>query len=249
MEAWKNKRSLFLSILLAFTLLASSTSVYGSVHVESSVDENLYVSIRIENINSTLYSQIKENQEKFTPQTFPDIIIETLDSKNLTNVYYLNPDLVLDDTDKSLRASFNLGGADIVQVALNTTSLTKVYTVSAEWRKFHCNFTDRKDKVFWSLNFTEYFGKNLTEWLIVNRTINGENHPALLLNDTVAPEFDASFCFILPTEASNIKTTTESITFELPLSLNERLLASPYPIMAIIIIVSIIAYVYHKLKR
>lgn len=216
------------------------TSVHASVTIQAVIDQNIHVVFNFKNINSTIYADIKSSLNN---STIPEIIVKNLKEQNLTRVVYHDSELVFNDLNKSVHATFYLSGSDILNFTL--TAMTRTYRVRTDWRKFNVNLTDRL-----SLNFTEYFGAPIAEWQRINYT-DPENriHPAYFYNYTGPSPFDPLWYFILPTNATNVRAVEDAIIFEAPASLEDTLLNSPFLILGALIVVNIAAFVYRRVRK
>ena len=145
------------------------------------------------------------------------------------------------DAEESITVRFHLSGSDIVALTFSGATMRRTYHVRTDWRKFELYITED-----FSLNFTEYFGKPLSDWSFEN-----EMNPTYYYNYTNTASFDPVCYFIIPSEATevHIAEDMETIVFELPLSLGESLLNSPFLILGAIIVAIIIAFLYRTIRR
>ena len=241
----------FLFIVLLFALITPACS---SVKMQAKIDQDVCVNFNFENINSTIYWKIK-NENLINESTIPNIILENLRQQNLTHVdYYIPKPLTFDDSALSLQVTFCLYGSDILNFTVNTKSMRKTYYVRTDWRKFQFNVTDGI-----SLDFNEYFGPPISHhppsppsppWRIINYTDSeGKIHRTYFCNYTNLNSFDPLCYFILPTKASNIHAAGDSIIFELPPSFEDSLLNSPFLILGALIVVNIAFILYRKVRK
>ena len=229
---------------LIFVLFAALiTSVHASVTIQAVIDQSIHVVFSFENINSTIYADIKQHKPSFDHSTIPQIIVNNLKERNLTHVVYHDSKLAFDELNNSMHATFYLSGSDILNFTL--AAMTRTYRVRTDWRKFHVNLTDRL-----SLNFTEYFGTPIAQWQRINYT-DPENriHPAYFYNYTGPSQFDPLCYFILPTTATNVRAIEDTIIFEAPAPLGDILLNSPFLILGVLIVVNIAAFVYRRMRK
>jgi len=108
-----------------------------------------------------------------------------------------------------------------------------------DWRNFHINITDE-----FSLDFTEYFGKPVSQWNFENMT-----RPTYYYNYTGSSSFDPSCYFILPAAATNVQAVEDTIIFDLPMPFEDSLLNSPFLILGALIVVIIAFSLYRKVKK
>ena len=244
---WRNWRSMkkIVCAHLLFLLLVVTffTSVHASVTVQAIIDQDVHVAFSLENLNSTIYWAIK-NEDLITESTIPNTILENLEQQNLTHVYVYTQPIVFDDSASSIYVAFSLTGSNILNFTVNTKSMTKTCHVLTDWRKFQLNLTDG-----FSLNFNEYFGEPVERWQRINYTLNAETHPAYYYNFTDSNTFDPTCYFMLPAEATNVQVAGDAITFELPLSFADSLLNSPFLILGALIVVNIAFFAYRRIKK
>jgi len=230
-------------VLVLFSALIAS--VHASVTIQAVIDQNIHVAFIFENINSTIYANIKQRKHSLEGSTIPQIIVNTLKQRNLTNIEYYNSQLFFDDLDRSIHATFYMSGSDVLNFTVNKTMMVKVFHVRTDWRKFHVNLTDR-----FSLNFTEYFGAPMAKWIRINYTDSKNRvNQAYFYNSTGLNLFDPLCYFILPTTATNIRVVEDMIIFEAPLSLEEVLINSPFLILSALIAIVIVAFVYRRVRK
>jgi hypothetical protein len=229
------------SILLYFAfilLLTLTRPVYASVELEAIIDQNVQVTLDLRNINSTIYEIIKEMN---LINEIESIIIRNLEEKGLENVNFGLPSepLTFNDAEKTVSIRFHLSGSDILSFAVSTETARRTCRVRTDWRKFELNITD----VF-LLNFTEYFGRPISEWNFENKT-----YPTYYHNYIGTIPLDPACYFKLPKEAIDVHVEGETIVFELSLSLADSLLSSPFLILGAIIVAIIIASLYRTVRK
>jgi len=244
---WGNWRSMnkivrahLLFLLLVVTFV---TSVHASVTVQAIIDQDVHVAFSLENLNSTIYWAIK-NEDLITESTIPNTILENLEQQNLTHVDVYTQPIVFDDSASSIYVAFSLTGSNILNFTVNTKSMTKTYHVLTDWRKFQLNLTDG-----FSPNFNEYFGEPVERWQRINYTLNAKTHPAYYYNFTDSNTLDPTCYFMLPAEATNVQVAGDAITFELPLSFADSLLNSPFLILGALIVINIAFFAYRRIKK
>ena len=233
-------RKLLLFPLVAILLLALTTPVYASVELEAKIGEEIDVTMKFRELNSTVYGLIKDEIENNETKIL-DTIRKNLEARNLPNVEYLWKPVYFNDTENSITVSFSLSGSDILNLTFSTDTMRQRFHVRTDWRKFELNLTDD-----FLLDFTEYFGKPLSDW-------NFEDEPylAYYYNYTGTVPFDPICYFILPREATEVHVADdmETIVFELPPSLGESLLNSPFLILGIIIVAIIVSSLYRGVTK
>ena len=214
----------------------------ASVTIQATIDQSIHVALDFENINSTVYEEVRR-EPLLNRSTIPQAIVNNLKQRNLTRVACHDSELVFNDLNKSMHATFYLSGSDILN--FTPAAMTRTYRVRTGWRRFYVNLTDRL-----SLNFTEYFGTPIAQWQRINYT-DPENriHPAYFYNYTGPSPFDPLCYFILPTTATNVRAIEDTIIFEVPASLEDTLLNSPFLVLGALIVVNIAAFVYRRLRK
>ena len=233
-----------LSYLALILLLALITPVCASVEIRATVGEDIHVVFNFGNV-----TQYDEITNLITEITIPEIILSNLEERNLTSVEYRWEPLDLNSTEKSIRVAFYLSGSDILSFTFSTGTMRRICHVRTDWRKFELNLTEN-----FSLNFTEYFGKPISmspPWQLINYTdLENRTYPAYYCNYTSPSSFDPECYFIMPREATEVHVEDmETIVFELPPSLGESLLNSPFLILGAIIVANIIALLYRTIRK
>ena len=236
-------RELATASLLVVLLVTLVTPAYASVAIQATVDQNIHVVFDFQNIDSIIYNETVR-QHLFDVSTIPRAIEESLEEKDLKNVecIYDPTQEIFDDSTRSIHVEFLLVGSDIIRITINKTTTNKVYNVRTDWRKFHVNLTDD-----YALDFNEYFGKPIAEWEFENKTTSVHYY----YNHTSSIEFDPIWYFILPSRAisPHVAEDGDTLIFELPLSLGESLLNSPFLILVALIMVNVVAVLYRKIRR
>ena len=229
--------------LLYLIFLSLIPPIHASVTVQGLIDQNIRVVYAIENINSTLYEKILE-QKIFNVSTIPQAIETYLKEQNLESIEldYDRTKDIFNNSTKSIQVEFYLSGSDIL--SSNRTAMTKTYNVKTEWRKVHVNLTND-----FSLDFARYFQTPVSEWQIINHTINAEIHSTYVYNYTDTTTFDPLCRFVLPAKATNIHALKDTIIFELPIPFEDSLISSPFLVLGVLIIVNIVLIVYRKIRR
>jgi len=227
--------------LLFILFVTLVTAVHASVTMQATIDQDIHVIFIFENINFTIYNETRQN-EQFNVTTIPKTITNNLEQQNLTRVTWrcnLEQE-IFDDQTKSIRVEFYLIGSDIVSFTFNKTTMTRIYQIRTEWRRFHVNLTQT-----FSLDFAQYFNTPVATW---NYT-DSNSEKAYHYERTDLEWFNASCKFVLPPTATNVHAEGDTIIFEVPPPLEDILLNSPFLILAALIIVIIVAFLYRKLRR
>lgn len=232
--------------LLLVLFVGLCVPAHASATIKAVINEEISVVFYFENITSPKYRYL------FNETTFPQIIVDNLEQLNLTRVTYSLPEspIEFDNSTRSMRARFYLSGSDILSFTYNKTSMAKTYRVRTEWRKFYANFTGPEGDHVLTLNFTEYFGKPLNEWNFTEHyLLNNEKRSAYFYNYTGPSPFDSLYMsFVLPQGAIPQSPEGDTIIFEFPPVFWDVLLNSPIPIVGALIIVSITAFLYRRIK-
>ncbi len=231
-------KKLVLSHLTVILLLTLIIPVHASVELKATIGQDIYVIFNFQNV--TAYETIKEDRliDEFT---IPEIIRGNLEEQNLTNVEFRWEPVNFNDAERSICVRFYLSGSDILTFTFSTETMRRTCRVRTNWRKFELNLTDD-----FYLNFTEYFGTPLSdpEWNFDDKT-----YPTYYYNYTGTILLDPVCYFILPREATDIHVQGESLVFELPPSLGDSLLNSPFLILGAIIVANIVAFLYRTIKK
>lgn len=222
---------LFILFILVATPIVLADS---SITVETTINENLYVTLNLANIERQTYDDIKA--QGFNISTVPNAIEEKLKQQNLTDasvIYDLNQKIFNDNT-LSIFLKLLLTGPDIISYTLNETDMTRTFHVRTDWRKIEISFTQN-----FSLNLEDHFGAPLTEW----QQVNGKAFEKNVENPQM------SFRFILPENAVEVQAEGDTIIFKIPPAFEDRLLNSPFLILGAIIIANIIFVAYRKARK
>jgi hypothetical protein len=224
--------------LLLTMLITLITPVRASVEMQTTIDQNIHVVFIFEDINSTIYNEVKQT---FSITTIPEAIIKSLEQQGLTRArwgYDPEQEIVFNDTARSMRVEFYLAGSDIINFTFNKTTMNRIYQVQTEWRKFHINLTQD-----FSLDFAQYFDVPVANWTYSDpeKTYHYE---------CAEPDsLDPSCKIVLPRKATNVHATEDTITFEVPPLPEDIILNSPFLILGALMIVIMIALLYRRLRK
>jgi len=222
-----------LLLILFVTLIMP---VHASVTMEATIDQSIHVVLNFENVNSTIYEEIKQT---FNVTTIPLIIVKNLEQQGLTRVRWgYTQEIGFNDSTNSINAEFFLAGSDIVTFTFNKTTMARLYQVRTEWRKFNVNLTEN-----FSINLNEYFGTPIAQWNYI------DSEKAYYYEYTQLESFTPSCKFVLPATAINIQATGDAIFFEIPPLREDVLLNSPFLILGAIIIGIIVAFIYRRIRK
>ena len=231
-------RKTVLTPLIAILILSVILPVNASISATKvTVDDSLFVTYDFENLNSTLYDQIKA-EAKFNITTIPRTIKENLEQMDLKLVnWWLGPQTsIFEDADQSIHISFFLGGSDIVSMKVNGTTMKRVYQLSTEWRKFKVNLTSN-----FTLDFAQSLNNPLADWQRINAT-------SFYYESKQTGTLDVTFSLVLPTSASDIRVQGDTVFFDMPPRFEDQLLNSPFLILGAIAVALAIALVYRKVR-
>ncbi len=239
------KKTFFAHLLCFLLVVASVASTHASVEVQAIIDQDIQVAFDLENINSTTYLKIK-NENLITESTLPNAILEDLEQRNLRRVDVFTQPIVFNDPASSIYIAFSLTGSDILNSTVNMKSMTKTYHARTDWRKFQVNITNG-----FSLDFAEYFGEPLERWQRINYTVNAKTHPAYYYKSTNSSAIDPKCYFILPATATGVQATEDILIFQLPhtLSFGDSLLGSPFLILGALLVMNIVFFLYRRVKK
>lgn len=244
MEKWKNvKKSVCVHLVSIVLIVLLVPSVHASVTVQATIDQDVAVTFNLANINSTIYWTIK-NEQLITESTIPNVILENLEQQNLTDVDIYSQSAVFNDLETSIYLAFSLTGSNILDFTASTKTMTRIFTMRTDWRKFQLNLTDE-----FSLDFNEGFGEPLERWQRINYPLNAKVHPTYCYNSTDSSTLDAVCYFILPASATNVQVAGDLLAFELPLPFADSLLNSPFLILVALIGVNIAFFAYRKIRK
>jgi len=238
-------REIVLTSFLCLLLAVSIAPAHASITVEALINDSLHVSFDFRNLNSTMYSEIVAHPEIFNSTSIPCAIVSSMEKQDLGRVSWRQISTDIFKGNGWIYVDFFLEGQDILTHTLNKITLFRTYYVKTNWIRFDIKLTNT-----FILNFTTYFATPIYVWKIINCTINGNKHSAFYYNSTVGTSpFDASCCFILPMTATNPNAYGDTLTFEMPPPLEDRLIDSPILILSAIIIANIVVIIYRKVRK
>jgi hypothetical protein len=238
------RKQIFAILFFSIFLLSAVASARATVTIESTIEDNIYVIIKLENLDQTLYADAKANPI-FNGSAITQVIAQNLQKENRTNVTYDFQANTYDDVNRAIGISFYLGGTDIMTSTINRTSLKRSFQVTTDWRKFQINLTSGM-----SIDFATYFAELVGKWQRIDIPDSTENtHPAYYYETAeIAQLGKMSFRFTLPSAATNVQAKEDTITYDMPLGFEDVLMSSPFPILAVIIIAVLIALVYRRIR-
>jgi hypothetical protein len=206
--------------------------VHASVSVTSTIGDSVYVVYDFQNLNSTVYDEIKAIYQFNISTTISTAIVKNLEAQGQKQVQSsLGPETgEFDDVAKSIHVSFYIWGSDIISSTISGTTMKKTYEVNTNWRKFQLTLTSD-----FSINFAQLLSKPVSEWQKPNVTTY------------LYESQDILFKFVLPGAATQVSAQGDIITFEFPLNFWDVFINSPFLILAVLIIVIIIALIYRKI--
>ena len=220
---------LILSVILPVNASTSATKV--------TVDDSLFVTYDFENLDSTLYDQIKANA-RFNITTIPETIRKDLEQMDLKLVnWWPGPRTnIYDDANNAIHISFFLGGSDIVSFKVNGTTMKRTYQVNTEWRKFQANLTND-----FTVNFAQYLGKQVADWRRINAT-------SFYYENNQTGTIDLAFSLVLPGSASDVRVQGDTVFYDMPPRFEDQLLNSPFLILGAIAVALAIVLIYRKVR-
>jgi hypothetical protein len=238
------RKQILAILFFSIFLLSAVASARATVTIESTIEDNIYVIVKLENLDQTLYTDAKANLI-FNGSAITRVITQNLQKENRTNVTYDVQANTYDDANRAIGVSFHLGGADIMTSTINRTSLKRSFHITTDWRKFQINLTSSM-----SIDFATYFAESVGKWQRIDyRDSSGNLHPAYYYETAEITQLGKmSFRFSLPSTATNAQAKEDTITYDMPLGFEDVLLSSPFPILAAIIVVVLIALIYQRIR-
>jgi hypothetical protein len=227
-------RKLVFSVLLAVILCSALVaSVHATlVTVETSITQDFHVVFTFLGINMSIYGNIKSNM---TEDTVPTAL-----QKEHLEVEYYSQSISFNDTSDSIVSVFNLRGSSIINSTIDRAAKIETFQMNTAWRKFYLNVTGD-----FHFNFTQDFAKPLSYW--TNSTTGGVRSYSYS-NSTAEGSF--SFSFQLPSDASNIAVSGDTITFDTPYTptFTDNLINSPILILIALAVAGVIIFFYRKIR-
>lgn len=232
----KKLATIHLLLVLFVTLIMP---VHASVTMEATINQSIHVILNFENVSSSTYNEIKQNKQTFNVTTIPLIILNNLKRQKQTQVRWrYTQEIDFDDPTNSIHVEFLLAGSDIITFTFNKTTMSRLYEVQTEWRKFNVDLTEN-----FSINFNEYFRTPVANWTYI------KSEKAYYYEYTELDSFTPSCKFILPKTATNIHAEEDTIFFENPPLFEDVLLNSPFLILGALLILIISAFIYRKIRK
>jgi len=234
-----------LTVFEVFFLLVLSFGL--STPVQAAAEQRIYIVLDFENIDWLVYERVQNNLDLFNDTTFPQMFVENLE--NYLDVTYspLDAELKLNDTARSMQAIFSLSGSGIINSTLNRETMARTYHVNTGWRNFEVDIKDENGSSIFSLNIAD-FSEPVAQWEEANYTLHGSTHTAYFYEYSNPLTYDATFYFVLPTEATNPQVDGDTITYEFPPAPGDVLLNSPFLVMGAIIAVTVGFALYRKIR-
>ena len=236
------------AILLTLTFSTAVYVVTASFSVESSVGDGVYVVVRLENLNSTVYAHLTD-PATFNSTTIPERIIQGCRRRGLERVFFYGERVRYDPVTASVEVSFYLTGLDILRFRFDEKTMLKIYRLDMGWRKVVCNITGQAGERVLTLNLAKYFGRPLEEW---NRTehLDPEKRTRIAFVCNYAGEtgFDPTFKVVLPPEAGDIQRSGDWVTFTVPAGPVESAILNPLTVLGIIVVIDISIIVSREAK-
>jgi len=226
------------SAFVAILFLLAISPAHAAINVSSTVGDSILVSYSLENLDPTIYGQIKSNQG-FNSSTIPLNIVQNLEKQNLMLVRWgpgPQTEVAYDDATNSIKTSFYLGGSDIVRFTLNGTTMRRAYEVKTNWRKFTISFTAN-----FTIDFASRLAKPLEEWQKTNPT-------TFSYENSEPGAIDVSFSLTLPGSASKIQAQVDTVTYEMPPRPEDQLINSPFLIIGAMAVALAVVLIYRRVR-
>jgi hypothetical protein len=227
---------MFGALLMVILCNVLIVSVYAtSVTVETGITQDFHVVYTFSDINETIYGNIKSNM---TEDTVPTALHDNMVQKGHTGIDYYNQSISFNNSTSSIVSAFNLEGTSIINSTINRAAKIETFRMSTEWREFYLNVTT--DFYF---NFTQDLAQPLSSW--TSNTVEGVTSYSYS-NSTAG----VTFSFQLPSYASNIAVSGDTITFDAPYktSFEDSLISSPILILIALAVAGVIVYVYRRIR-
>ncbi len=221
--------------LLAFVcilLISSSKLANGEITGNVTVNENLFVTFEFRGLDQAIYDQART---QLTAQSIPETIASNMGKTNQT-VLWGTASIEHDDSSRTIRNSFYLGGSAIVSLTLNRTSLKRIYEVKTTWMKFKVSLADN-----FFIDFAQHLTKPIAEWQKTDST-------TFYYENWNTGTLDILFYLTLPTSASEVRTQGDSVFYEGPPALEDQLFGTPFLILIALAVALLIILLYRKTR-
>lgn len=221
--------------LLAILILSTIYPVHAAVTIKATVNDSVFVTFDIENLDKAVYDQAIA---QIDAETIPKAIVSTLNLIDIKQVQYSlgSQPLVLNNDTNTIQSSFFLSGSDIISFEVNRTSMGRTYQVDTSWRKFELSLTSN-----YTLHFAERLDPPLSDWQKSNATTFYFES-----KQTDAP--DIVFYLYLPASAQNIRVDDNTVFYDTPSSSEDKWIDSPFLILAALAVALVIVLIYRRLR-
>ena len=219
-----------LAILIGALILSSITLVKGEIAVNVNVGESLFVTYEFRNLDQLVYDQAQLNATKL-----PQIIANNM-KKDSQTVLWGSAALDQNATSRTIRNSFYLGGTAILSSSVNQTTLKRVYEIRTDWRKFKVNLTDR-----FHIDFASALTTPVAEWQKTDTT-------TFYYENTNTGTMDVLFYLSLPSSATGIRVEGDTVFYEAPPLLEDKILGTPFIILIALAVILLIILLYRKAR-
>jgi len=236
-------RKPILALLFTILILSAVLPVNASIVINSTIDDSLFTTYEFKNLDQTIYEQAFA---QLNAETIPKAIVDNLKRTGVTQVGYGLPPqpLAFDNTTRTISASFYLSGTDIISYTVNTTTMKRTYQIRTEWRKLQLNLTTD-----YSIDFTQSLANPVESWQKINTTdLQGAIHPTYYYENKQTDTLDTFFYLVLPASASGIQVQGNLISYEMPPTLGDQLLNSPFTILAALAVALAIILLFRKIR-
>lgn len=225
---------MWLTVLVALLIASAIIPVHAETTINVTVDGALLITYEFKDLNQTVYDQART---QFTANKVPEAIVSTLQQKNQTVQWGLPPEpLVFEDASRTIRSSFFLGGSRIVSLSIDKTQFKRTYEVKTDWRRFKVDLTDT-----YSIDFAQYVGTPVAEWKKPDETTFFFENP-----ETEAEH--VAFYIKVPASASGVRASGDTVFFDMPPTLEDQLLYSPFPVLAALAVILVIILLYRRVR-
>ena len=125
--------TIFFVLFIVF-LAGLAVPVHASVSVTSTIGDSVYVVYDFQNLNSTVYDEIKANYQFNISTTISTAIVKNLEAQGQKQVQSsLGPESgEFEDVAKSIHVSFYIWGSDIISSTISGATMKKTYEVKTD---------------------------------------------------------------------------------------------------------------------
>ncbi|HIE14538.1 TPA: hypothetical protein EYP70_04640 [Candidatus Bathyarchaeota archaeon] len=241
----------WLAVIIIFVLSSSEMSwiTQASLKVDAYIDDWVRIVIKLENLNSTVYSALTVPQI-FNETTIPETIAKEFKKKGFKRIYYHLSNIKYDPVSLSIEVSFYLTGLDVLSFEFDKSTMTRIYRLNTDWRYISIDIISMDGKKVLNINFRRYFKAFVEEWNRTEFTDEAGNvHTVFIYSYTEPSAVRNTFKIILSPGAENVECIGDMIFYRMSPSLIENVILSPIiTILGMVLLVNL-AFALNQMRK